>query len=143
MGAIASLGVEPALSPPPLVPAGLGHPWAIYAHKGLVMFAYRGRRTGDVLVTETRPDLSAADWRKELTAVPALNGHLDVTGTVAAIHIGVNARALQTVSPCVSGSATDRHRGDSGLEVVMDGDTLSAGAGARAARLTKRAVTPA
>ena len=108
-----------------------------------MIFVYRGRRTGDVLVTEARPQLSAADWRKELTAVPALNGHPDVTGTATAIRVGAHARALQTVSPCVSGSATDWHTGDGRLEIVIEGRTLGAPAGARAARLTERAITPA
>ncbi len=115
-----------------VVPAGLGRPRALYAQRGSVVFVYRGRRTGDVLATETRPELSAADWRKELTAVPALNRHPDVTGTATAIHIGVNARTLQMVSPCVSGSAMDWHTGDGGLAVVIDRDTLSARAVTRA-----------
>jgi hypothetical protein len=127
---------------PIVVPAGLGRPRAIYARKGFAVFVYRGRLTGDVLVTETRPALSAADWRKELTAVPAMNGRPDVTGRATAIRIGANVRGLQTASRCVSGSTTDWHTADGSVEIAIEGHTLPERAGSRAARLTERAATP-
>jgi hypothetical protein len=100
----------------PVVPAGLGRPAAIYATRGS---------------------------QKELDAVPAMNGRPDVTGTAKSIRVGARARALQTVSPCVSGSTTDWHTSDGQLQVEIDGHTPSERAGARAARLTERSVTPA
>jgi hypothetical protein len=105
----------------------------------LALFVFHGAPDGDVVVTESRPELPAPDWRQELKAMPAENGKPYVTGTASVVRVGPGARALQTVSPCITGSTTDWHTADGSLEIVIHGRTLSTRAGARAAWLTERA----
>jgi hypothetical protein len=126
---------------PIVSPGGLGRPAAIFAEgrPRLALFVFHGAPDGDVVVTESRPELSAPDWRQELKAMPAENGKPYVTGTASVVRVGPGARALQTVSPCITGSTTDWHTADGSLEIVIHGRTLSTRAGARAARLTERA----
>ena len=94
-------------------------------------------------MTESRPDLSAADWRQELRVMPAQNGRPLVTGTASVLRVGPRAKALQTVNPCVSGATTDWHTGDGRMEIVITGRTLSAAAGARVAQLTEQSTRTA
>jgi hypothetical protein len=129
---------------PVVVPGGLGTPAAIFAQAqpGVALFVFHGAPSGDVVVIESRPEVSATDWRKELRAMPAQNGKPYVTGTASVVRVGPGAKALQTVSPCVSGSTTDWHTGDGSMEIVIHGRTLPATAGARAAQLTEQATEP-
>jgi hypothetical protein len=125
---------------PVVAPVGLGDPAVIYARAGLATFLFHGSSTGDVVVSESRPQFSAEDWRQELRAVPAQNGKPGVTGTAKVLDVGPNAKALQTVNPCISGSTTDWHTGDGRMEIVIIGRTLSATSAERSARLTEATV---
>ena len=129
---------------PVVAPGCLGTPAAIFAQAqpGVALFVFHGAPSGDVVVIESRPEVSATDWRKELRAMPAQNGKPYVTGTASVVRVGPGAKALQTVSPCVSGSTTDWHTGDGSMEIVIHGRTLPAAAGARAAELTEQATEP-
>jgi hypothetical protein len=129
---------------PVVAPGGLGTPAAIFAQAQprMALFVFHGAPSGDVVVIESSPGVSAADWQQELTAMPAQNGKPYVTGTASVVRVGPAAKALQTVNPCVTGSTTDWHTGDGRLEIVIHGRTLSAAAGARAARLTEQATEP-
>jgi hypothetical protein len=127
---------------PIVAPGGLGTPAAIFAQPRVARFVFHGGYSGDVVVTEARPDLSTADWQQELKTVPAQNGKPYVTGTASVVLVGPGAQALQTVSPCITGSTTDWHTSDGRMEIVIDGRTLRAAAGARAARLTEQATEP-
>ena len=129
---------------PIVTPLGLGSPAAIFAQAqpGVAQFVFHGTPSGDVVVIESRPELSAADWQQELKAMPEQNGKPYVTGTASVARVGPHARALQTVNPCITGSTTDWHTGDGSMEIVIHGRTLPAAAGARAARLTEHATEP-
>ncbi|HEV8156904.1 MAG TPA: hypothetical protein VGP67_15365 [Gaiellales bacterium] len=140
---VKSVGAARRASHLPIVaPGGLGTPAAIFAEPRVARFVFHGEPSGDVVVTEARPDLPAAGWQQELRVVPAQNGKPLVTGTASVVRVGPGARALQTISPCVSGSTTDWHTRDGKMEIVIDGRTLNAVAGARAARLTEQATEP-
>jgi hypothetical protein len=127
---------------PIVAPGGLGTPAAIFAQPHVARFVFHGKPNGDVVVTEARPDLPPADWQQELRVVPAQNGKPLVTGTASVVRVGPGVRALQSVSPCISGSTTDWHTRDGRMEIAIDGRTLRAAAGARAARLTEQATEP-
>ena len=129
---------------PIVTPGGLGSPAAIFAQARprLALFVFHGAPSGDVVVTESRPELSAADWREELKAMPAQNGKPYVTGTASVVRVGTGAQALQTVSPCVTGSTTDWRTAGGSMEIVIHGRTLSTATGARVARLTEQATEP-
>jgi hypothetical protein len=126
---------------PIVSPGGLGRPAAIFAQARprLALFVFHGAPGGDVVVTESRPELSAPEWQQELKAMPAENGKPYITGTASVVRVGPGAQALQTVSPCITGSTTDWHTADGSMEIVIRGQTLSAAAAARAARLTEQA----
>ena len=129
---------------PVVAPGGLGTPAAIFAQAQprLALFVFHGAHSGDVVVIESRPEVSAAAWRQELKAMPAQNGKPYVTGTASVTLVGPGTTALQTVNPCITGSTTDWHTGNGSMEIVIHGRTLSAAAGARAARLTEQATEP-
>jgi hypothetical protein len=139
---VASVSAARQVSHLPIVaPGGLGTPSAIFAkaQPRSALFVFHGAPRGDVVVSEFRPEVSAADWQQELKAMLAQNGKPLVTGTASVVTVGPGARALQTVSPCISGSTTDWHTRDGKMEIVIDGRTLPAAAGERAARLTEQA----
>jgi hypothetical protein len=141
---VGSVGAARRVSGLPIVaPTGLGAAAAIFAQPGVAWFAFHGAPGGDVVVTESHPDLSAADWRQELRVMPAQNGKPLVTGTASVLRVGPRAKALQTVNPCVSGSTTDWHTGDGRMEIAITGRTLSAAAGARVAQLTEQSTRTA
>jgi hypothetical protein len=140
---VASVSAARRASHLPIVaPVGLGKPAAIFAQSRVVRFVFHGGHSGDIVVSEARPDLPTADWQQELKTMPAQNGKPYVTGTASVVRVGAGAQALQTVSPCVTGSTTDWHTGDGRMEIVIDGRTLPEAAGARVARLTEQATEP-
>ncbi len=124
---------------PLVLPRGLQRPAAIYVPIA-ANFVYHGSKTGDVIIVEGKPQLSPAEWQKELKAMPAQNGKPDVTGTARVVDLGDGAKALQTKSPCITGSSTDWYTRDHRMEVVIEAHTASEAVGARIARLTEQAV---
>ena len=108
-------------------PMGLGAPAAIFAKRGLATwFVFQGGKTGDVILVESKPQLSVREWSQYLRGAVGANGQPHTVGTASISTLVAGVKALQTVSPCLTGSTTNWRTADGRLEVLIDAHTMDA-----------------
>lgn len=120
-------------------PVGLGEPAAIFAQRRTATwFVLHGPKTGDVILVEAKPQLSAREWKQFLAGAVSANGKPDTIGTASTAVLAPGVKALQTVSPCLSGSTTDWRTADGRLEVTIEAHTMQAADALTVARRMSR-----
>jgi hypothetical protein len=120
-------------------PVGLGKPAAIFAQKGVATwFVFHGPQTGDLILVEAKPQLAAGQWNDYLAASVSANGKPGTIGTASIAVLAPSVKALQTVSPCLTGSTTDWRTADGRLEITIEARTMQAANALRIARWMSR-----